>query len=158
MRAMADFGKAWPLLTAVGSAIAGIAVLVQTGFSIAKSRYELRKLRVEDVKYRAKIAREKARIEGIESSYGRSDYYYRRLDYDLGTLVRWIVMTVFLAVSGLFYVYVTLEIHKNDTAIRVKRAELVVLKQANASLGDALLLLHAWREGRQKLAEGDKQR
>src|SRR6266567_4248575 len=107
---MADFGKAWPLLTTVASAVVGIAILVQTGFSIAKSRYELRKLRVEDEKFRAKIARQKARIEEIKPSYGRSDFYYQRLDYDLGTLVRWIVMTVFLALSGLSYVYVTLQI------------------------------------------------
>jgi hypothetical protein len=143
---MADFGKAWPLLTTVASAVVGIAVLVQTGFSIAKSRYELRKLRVEDEKYRAKIGRQEARVEEIRRSYGRSDYYYQRLDYDLGTLVRWIVMTVFLALSGFSYVYLTLQIHKNDTAIRVKKAELVVLKQANASLGDALALLFLTRK------------
>jgi hypothetical protein len=153
---MADFGKAWPILAAVGSAIVASAALVQTAFSIAKSRYELRKLRVEDEKYRAEIARQKARIEGVKPSYGRSDYYYERLDYDLGSLVRWIAMTVFLAVSGLCYVYFTLQIHKIDTAIRIKKAELVVLKQANASLGDALALLHALHDRLQKRRESEK--
>jgi hypothetical protein len=64
-------------------------------------------------------------------------------------------MTVFLALSGLSYVYMTLQIYKNDTAIRVKKAELVVLQQANASLGDALTLLHTLREALQK-SKGDK--
>jgi hypothetical protein len=153
---MPDFGKAWPILTTVGSAVVAIAVLVQTAFSIAKSRYELRKLRVEDEKYRGEIARQKASIEGAKPSYGRSDYYYERLDYDLRSSARWIVMTAFLAVSGLCYVYFTLQIYHIDTAIRVKKAELVVLKQANASLGDALALLHALHDRLQKRREGQK--
>jgi len=124
--------------------------------SIAKSRYELRKLRVEDEKYRAVIARQKARREGIKPSYERSDYYYERLDYDLGTLARWIVTISFLILSGFSYIYLTRELFKNEVAIQVKKAELVVLKQANASLGDALSLMHTLRDRLQKRKEGDK--
>ena len=156
MQVMADFGKAWPILTTVASAVVAIAALVQTAFSIAKSRYELRKLRVEDEKYRAEIARQKAHVGGVKPSYGRSDYYYERLDYDLGNVARWIVMTAFLAFSGLSYAYLTLQMQRLDTAIRIKRAELVVLKQANGSLGDALTLLHALHDRLQKRRESEK--
>src|SRR5438045_2913503 len=128
---MPDFNKAWPLATTIAGAVVVVAGLVQTGFSIAKSRYELRKLRVEDKKYRSALARQKTCREGVKPSIERSDYYYERLDYDLGTLARWIVTISFLSLSGLSYLYLTRELYKNDVAIRVKKAELVVLKQAN---------------------------
>jgi hypothetical protein len=153
---MPDFSKAWPLATTIASAVIVVAGLVQTGFSIAKSRYELRKLRVEDEKYRSTIARQKTRREGVKLSYERSDYYYERLDYDLGRLARWIVMIVFLALSCLSYLYLTRELYKNHIAIQVKKAELVVLKRANASLGDGLSLLRTLRDRPQKRKEGDK--
>jgi len=153
---MPDFSKTSTLVTTIVGAVVIVAGLIQTGFSIAKSRYELRKLRVEDEKYRAVIARQKARTEEINASYERSDYYYKRLDYDLGTVARWIVMTTFLALSALSYLYLTRELHRNYVAIEVKKAELVVLKQANASMGDALSVLHTLRDRLQKRKEGDK--
>jgi len=156
MYVMPDFSKAWPLATTIASAVVIVAGLVQTGFSIATSRYELRKLRVEDEKYRSAIARQKTRREEVKPLYERSDYYYERLDYDLASLVGWIVMITFLALSGLSYIYLTRELYKNHVAIEVKKAELVVLKEANTSMGDALSVLHTLRDRLQKHKESDK--
>jgi hypothetical protein len=65
MEVMADFDKAWPIFATIASAIVAFAGVVQTALSIAKSRYELRKLRVEDEKFRAERARQKTRTEAV---------------------------------------------------------------------------------------------
>ena len=65
-------------------------------------------------------------------------------------------MITFLALSGLSYIYLTRELYKNHVAIEVKKAELVVLKEANTSMGDALSVLHTLRDRLQKHKESDK--
>ena len=151
---MSGLFTAWHVVVVVAAAIASLAVFIQTVLSILKSRYELRKLRAEDEKVFARSRGEKGRTAQVARMYGRSDYYYERLDTDLLGLIRGIVVTVFVAVAGLFYVYITVNVFKNDVVVRGKREQLSVLQQANGSLGDALAVLHAVkdreRRGKQK--------
>ena len=58
--------------------------------------------------------------------------------------------------SKRFELHVCRELYKNHVAIEVKKAELVVLKEANTSMGDALSVLHTLRDRLQKHKESDK--
>jgi hypothetical protein len=154
---MLDLGKAWPTVVAIASTVLAVAGFVQTTLTIIKSRYELRKLRAEDQKLRAKTKPRTELIREAQRPRDISDYYYERLDADLGDLSKWIVITTVLALTGLSYVYLTLQIYKNSERIHVAKAELSILQEANAGLKDALALIHSLHNRQQKQKDGAKE-
>lgn len=143
---MHHFLNGWSVLAAIAVIVGAVAGFVQTVLSILKSRYELRKLRAEDKKLFAKRRSDKGRELRTADVYGRSDYYYERLDIDLRSLFLWIVLTSFLVLSGLAYLYIGTKLVTNRAVIGEKRQQLSSLQQANRSLGEALVVLHAVKD------------
>ena len=151
---MDRFLNIWSVLAAVAVTLGAVAGLVQTVLSILKSRYELRKLRAEAKKTLAKRRSDEDREIRTADVYGRSDYYYQRLDIDLGSLSRWIVLTSFLILSSFAYLYIGTKLVRNRAVIGEKRQQLSSLQQANRTLGEALVVLHAVKD--RQLREKEK--
>src|SRR5260370_24215284 len=143
------FAKAWPIFVAVASMAVTAAGFVQTVLGIVKSRYELKKLREEDKTLQATARRREGAVKPEGRLYDRSAYYHENLDYALSSLARWLVVTVFLIVTILCYVYFTFNIYKHAAVADQLRTQLSVLQRANTALGDSLKLLHAMHDRRQ---------
>lgn len=154
-----EVSNVWQTAVVLASVAVGISGFVQTVINIAKSRYELRKLKVEDEQLRRKKQppetplqplSEKPLINRKPLRSVRRRNVYDRLDYDLGSLVRWIVMTAFLTTAGLIYMYMTVQEYHSQRRIKDLRGELAFYREANAAMDDALSLIRRSIEARNR--------
>ena len=73
---------------------------------------------------------------------------------DVASLARWIVITIFLAVVGLIYVYRTIQLHDLATKKDRLEKELVSVKKERDVASDQIAALSSYSALRRRLKEG----
>ena len=76
-----------------------------------------------------------------------------QLDLDTQSLLRWIFVTVFLAMTGVAYVYLTVQLIRSYDQVRKKKAELAELQEANDAMNTARTMI--WNLMKHGSKEGD---
>jgi CHASE3 domain sensor protein len=64
-----------------------------------------------------------------------------QLDLDTQSLVRWIFVTAFLAIAGIAYVYLCVQVIRSYDQVREKKAELAQLQEANDAMSTARTMI-----------------
>ena len=147
MYAVPDLRQTWLTAATIGSFAVALAGFVQTFLTIAKLRYELRKLR-EDAKRNPPKKTEKRK----PNNRSRSERRFEPSDNEIDTasLVRWIVLMIFMGITGLVYTYLSIELRDVSRRRQQAESDLSILSQANGALADVLKLLHERHDRQQK--------